>query len=119
MKRTLTFIAATLLCVATAIAKDLKMLVVKTIPEIHCNNCEQKIKNNIRFTTGVKRIETSLETKQAAITYDADKTNAKAIQAAFKKIGFDAIIVSDGGTPEKTTKKQPVDGTTGASPQQK
>lgn len=119
MKKFFLMTALALACCATTYAKDLKVLVVKTTPEMHCNNCEMKIKNNVRFTAGVKRIETNLETKQVTITYDAEKTNAQTIQAAFKKIGYDATIVSDGGTPEKVSKKQPVDGVTGSSMQQK
>ena len=119
MKRTLTLVVAAVLCCATAFAKDLKVLVVKTTPEMHCENCEMKIKNNVRFTAGVKRIETNLTTKQVTITYDAEKTDAKTILAALKKVGYEGTVVSDGKAPEKNSKKVPVDGTTGASPQQK
>ena len=84
MKKTLTLMVAALLCCATAMAKDLKVLVVKTTPEMHCNGCETKIKSNIRFTAGVKKIETNLETKEVAVTYDADKTDQKTLLAAFR-----------------------------------
>ncbi|MBQ6965314.1 MAG: heavy-metal-associated domain-containing protein [Bacteroidaceae bacterium] len=119
MKKTLTLVVAALMCCTTAFAKDLKVLVVKTSPEIHCEKCEQKIKGNVRFTAGVKRIETDLTTKQVAVTYDADKTDTKTLLAAFKKIGFDATVVSDGKAEGKASKKVPVDGTTGASQQKK
>lgn len=113
MKKILTLLAATMMCTAT-FAKDLKVLVVKTNPEMHCNNCEMKIKNNIRFTSGVKKIDTNLETKLVSVTYDADKTGQKALIAAFKKIGYDATVVSDKKVEDKGAKK-PVDGTTGAT----
>ena len=29
-------------------AKDIKTVVLTTNPQMHCNNCENKIKNNIR-----------------------------------------------------------------------
>lgn len=114
MKKVITLMTAAMLCSATAFAKDLKVLVVKTSPEMHCNNCENKIKNNIRFTSGVKKIDTSLEQKVVTITYDADKTDSKTIVAAFKKIGYDATVVSD---TQQGSKKQPVDGQTGATTQ--
>lgn len=112
----MTLFAAAMLCCASVIAKDMKVLVVKTSPEMHCENCENKIKNNIRFTAGVKKIVTDLEKKLVAVTYDADKTDAKTIVAAFKKIGYTATIVSDKAQESKHT---PVDGQTGATAQKK
>lgn len=117
MKKFIALFAAAMLCGATAMAKDLKVLVVKTSPEMHCNNCENKIKNNIRFTSGVKKIDTSLEQKVVTITYDADKTDSKKIVAAFKKIGYDVTVVSDKKKEDK--QQQPVDGKTGATQQEK
>jgi len=35
-------------------------LQVTTTPQMHCSSCENKIKNNIRFVKGVKKIETSV-----------------------------------------------------------
>ena len=113
MKKIITLMAAVMMCTASAIAKDIKVLVVKTSPEMHCNNCENKIKGNVRFVAGVKRIDTSLSTKLVTITYDADKTKAKIIETAFKKIGYTAIVVSNGAPAQK------VDGTSGATQQNK
>lgn len=113
MKKIITLMAAVMMCTASAIAKDIKVLVVKTSPEMHCNNCENKIKGNVRFVAGVKRIDTSLTTKLVTITYDADKTNAKIIETAFKKIGYTTTVVSNGAPAQK------VDGTSGATQQNK
>ncbi|MCH5175696.1 MAG: heavy-metal-associated domain-containing protein [Prevotellaceae bacterium] len=118
MKRILTMVVAAMLCCVTTFAKDLKVLVVNTSPEMHCNSCETKIKNNIRFTAGVKKIDTNLETKKVTITYDGDKTDVKTILAAFKKIGYTATVVSNGAVPEKGSQKKPVDAVSGASQQQ-
>ena len=111
-------VVAAMLCCVTTFAKDLKVLVVNTSPEMHCNSCETKIKNNIRFTAGVKKIDTNLETKKVTITYDGDKTDVKTILAAFKKIGYTATVVSNGAVPEKGSQKKPVDAVSGASQQQ-
>lgn len=110
MKKFIAFIAMVLLCGATMFAKDIKVLVVKTNPEMHCNGCETKIKNNIRFVSGVKKIETSLEDKVVAVTYDAEKTNAEKITEAFKKIGYETTTVSD-----KKAEEKKVDGKTEAT----
>lgn len=102
-----------LICCANMTAKDIKVLVVKTAPEMHCNGCETKIKNNIRFVSGVKKIATDLEKKVVAVTYDADKTNPEKIAEAFKKIGYETTTVSD-----KKAETQKVDGKTEATANQ-
>jgi len=71
-------------------AKDIKTLVVTTNPIMHCSSCEEKIKNNIRFEKGIKKIETNVEQQRVTVTYDADKNSAENIIKAFKKIGYDA-----------------------------
>ena len=79
------------LAFATAcFAKDIKTVVLKTQPEMHCANCEKKIKDNIRFEKGVKSIKTDLKGKTVTIEYDADKTNVESIIAGFKKIKYGA-----------------------------
>jgi len=114
MKKFITFMAAAVLCSATTFAKDIKVLVVKTNPEMKCENCEAKIKGNVRFVSGVKRIDTNCSANLVTITYDADKTDEKKIQAAFSKIGYKTTVVSNGAKPEKK-----VDGTSGATQQNK
>lgn len=98
-----------LFCITAMVAKDLKVLTVKTSPEMHCNGCETKIKNNIRFVLGVKKIETNLEKKEVAIIYDAEKTTVEKIVEAFKKIGYETTTVSDNKVEKKVE-----DGQTGA-----
>ena len=43
-------LALTLACQA----KDIKTVVLTTTPQMHCANCEKKIKENIRFEKGIK-----------------------------------------------------------------
>ena len=75
---------------ALASAKDIKTLVVTTTPQMHCANCENKIKNNLRFEKGVKKIETNVAAQTVTIEYDADKTKAKDLVKAFSKFGYQA-----------------------------
>ena len=89
-------------------AKDIKTIVLKTQPEMHCTGCEKKIKENIRFEKGVKSITTNLDDKTVTIEYDADKTNVKNIIEGFKKIKYEATEVKS--EPEKK-----VDAVTGAT----
>ena len=100
MKR-LALIAVTLLLTLAASAKDIKTLVVTTQPLMHCENCENKIKDNIRFEKGIKKIETNLETKTVTITYDADKNTAENIMKAFGKIGYEALPEAANGCQKK------------------
>ena len=73
--------------------KDIRTVVLTTLPEMHCANCEKKIKENIRFEKGVKSIKTDLKTKTVTIEYDADKTKVQDIIKGFKKIKYEATEV--------------------------
>ncbi|MCR5159888.1 MAG: heavy-metal-associated domain-containing protein [Prevotella sp.] len=79
------------LALATAsYAKNIKTVVLTVNPEMHCANCEKKIKDNIRFEKGVKSIKTNIEDKTVTIEYDADKTTVPTIIKGFKKIKYEA-----------------------------
>jgi copper chaperone CopZ len=92
MKQIITIIAAILIAFG---GKELRVLTVTTTPEMHCQNCEKKIKENIRFEAGVKKIETNLEKQLVVITYDPAKTDSKKLTEAFAKIGYTIKVVSD------------------------
>ena len=83
-------------------AKDIKTVVLKTNPEMHCSGCEKKIKENIRFEKGVKSIKTNLEDKTVTIEYDADKTNVEAIIKGFKKINYEACEANPAPAKKET-----------------
>ena len=46
-----------------------------SIKGMGCENCEKKVKNNMRFEKGVKELSTELKNKTVSITYDAEKTD--------------------------------------------
>ena len=71
-------------------AKDIKKLVVTTTPIMYCENCENKVKNGMRFVKGVTKIETRVSDQTVTITYDADKNNEENIIKSFGKIGYKA-----------------------------
>lgn len=58
-------------------------------PQMHCQSCEQRIKGNIRFVKGTKKIDTSVDEQKVTIVYDPKKANYDAYVAAFKKIGYE------------------------------
>jgi copper chaperone CopZ len=55
-----------------------------------CHNCENKIKENIRFVKGVTAVNPSVEQQKVVVKYNSDKTDVTKITAAFKKIGYTA-----------------------------
>lgn len=38
-------------------------------PQMHCQSCEQRIKGNIRFVKGTKKIGTSVDEQKVTIVY--------------------------------------------------
>ena len=51
-----------------ATAKDIKTVVFTTTPQMHCANCEAKIKGNLRFEKGVKAIKTDVEAQKVFVS---------------------------------------------------
>lgn len=91
MRTRVLFVALALATVC--FGKDIKTVVLKTQPEMHCANCEKKIKENIRFEKGIKSITTNLKDKTVTIEYDAENTNVQDIIKGFKKIKYEASEV--------------------------
>ena len=94
MKKIISLLAMALVTIV-ALAKDIQTVVVTTMPQMHCENCENRIKNNLRFEKGVKKIETNIEKQQVTITYNPGKTDVKKLTAAFAKIGYQAKVLDD------------------------
>ena len=89
-------LTAMLLTMMMASAKDIKTVVLTTDPQMHCESCEKRIKDNIRFEKGIKKIVTDVEHQTVTITYDADKTTVENIIKGFEKIKYNAREVKDG-----------------------
>lgn len=56
---------------------------------MHCENCVEKIKENISFEKGVKGLEVSLDKKTVKVTYDPSKTDEARLAEALKKLGYE------------------------------
>ena len=85
-------------------AQTIKEVVFTTEPEIHCESCVNKIKNNLRFEKGVKAINPDLNTKLVTIQYDSEKTTPDNLIKAFAKIKYKATVVEP-ENKEKEDKK--------------
>lgn len=59
-------------------------------PPLVCNNCETKVKENLRFEKGVKSVKPSAKKGIVEVTYDDTKTDVPTIIQGFKKIGYEA-----------------------------
>ena len=100
-KRILATFAIALVGVTAVMAKDIRTAVFK-VTQMVCENCENKVKNNIKFEKGVKEYVTDLKTKTVTITYDADKTDVEKLKAGFQKFNYQAELVKEAKQlPEK------------------
>lgn len=95
-KQILSVLALTIAIVCTA--ADIKTLQVTTEPEMVCNNCENKIKKNLRFEKGIKEIKTDRENQVVTVIYDAEKTDPGKIVEAFGKIKYKVTILDEAAT---------------------
>lgn len=105
MKRSILALAMGLIA-STAMAKTIKTVVVTTTPQMHCENCENKIKGNLRFEKGVKKIETNVEQQTVTVTYDADKTTVDKLLEGFTKFGYTARELKPGETVTTDTDEE-------------
>ena len=92
MKR-LSFIILGLSLSVALFAKDIKTVVVTTLPQMQCASCVNKIKGNLRFEKGVKEIECDIPKQRVTITYDAEKNTPENIIQSFGKFGYQATEV--------------------------
>ena len=97
-KRWMATCVVALLSVAAVLAKDIRVVVFK-VSQMHCEKCEKKVKDNMRFETEVKA-------RLVTITYDAEKTNVKKLQAGFNKFKYEAEFVKETKKGDQKTDKK-------------
>lgn len=104
-KRWMATCVVALLSVAAVMAKDIRVVVFK-VTQMHCENCEKKVKDNMRFEKGLKEVSTIVKDRTVTITYDAEKTNVKNLQAGFKKFNYEAEFVKETKKEDKKSDKK-------------
>ncbi len=87
-------------------AQTMKEVVFKTEPEIECNNCVKRIKDNVRFVKGVKTINPDLKTKLVTIQYDSEKATLDDFVKAFTKIGYKVTVVEPKENKEEKVREE-------------
>ena len=55
-----------------------------------CEQCKEKIENDLSFEKGVKKVKLDLDTKEVMVVYNSEKTTPAKIAEAITKIGYDA-----------------------------
>ena len=100
-KRMMAALAVVLFSAVSVYAKDIRTAIFK-VTQMECENCERKVKNNIKFEKGLKKFTTDLKERTVTITYDAEKTNIEKIKEGFRKFDYEAELVK--GTKEADKK---------------
>ncbi|MCM1076584.1 MAG: cation transporter [Bacteroides sp.] len=92
MKRIITFalMLMTLTICLSAKEPSQSTAVFNVESKMSCQNCENKIKSNLRFEKGIKSIDTSLAEQTVKVVYNPKKTNVEEIKKGFAKIGYRA-----------------------------
>ena len=60
-------------------------LQVTTTPQMHCANCEKKIKSNIRFVKGVKRLKLPCRNRPSRLSTTHAKAPTKTLRRLSRK----------------------------------
>ena len=65
---------------------------------MHCHDCEQRIKKNIPYERGVKDLTTNLEKQLVTIKYQSDKTDRAKLKKSIEKLGYTCKEVTGDGS---------------------
>ena len=109
MKKFLAFIIVAAMAVSSAFAADsaadqkrgkkskAELKEVTWTVNLHCENCVEKVNENLAFEKGVKDLKVSLEEGTVYIKYDSSKTSEETLAAAMKKLGYEVSAACDCG----------------------
>lgn len=86
--KTTTMIVAAMLCVGTAVAKDITTDIA--VKGMTCGSCAVSVKTALTKVPGVKSADVSVEKAQAKVVYDDNRVNEKQLREAINKTGFKA-----------------------------
>jgi len=85
------------------LAKDIKTVVVTTTPQMHCEKCENRVKEGLIKVEGVQGITTSLVAQTVTVKFDADKISEENLIKSFKTFNYEARKLKPG---EKVTREK-------------
>lgn len=91
MKRIFLISSIAISCLCASAKSDNDSIVAFSItPTMHCINCENKIKGNLRFEKGIKDIKATAPDSVVIIKFDKRKTNVDNLVEGFSKLGYTA-----------------------------
>lgn len=73
---------------AASYAKDIKEIKIKTSAQ--CGMCKEAIEKAVNKLDGIEKANLNLETKEAEVKYDAEKSSPEKIRKAISLAGYDA-----------------------------
>ena len=73
---------------SVSFAKDIKEIKIKTSAQ--CGMCKTTIEKAVNKLEGIEKVNLNVDTKNAEISYDADKMNPEKIKKAINLAGYDA-----------------------------
>lgn len=78
--------------------RSVKLMEVETITQetikvegMSCGHCVMRVKKAIEGIEGVKKVDVSLEDKQAVVEFDEGKTDVEKIKAAVRETGYEPV----------------------------
>lgn len=80
----------------TGFAKDIKTVVVTTTPQMHCEKCENRVKQGLIKVNGVQGITTNLVAQTVTVKYDADKISEENLIKSFATFNYEARKLKEG-----------------------
>ena len=92
MKKALVIIITALMAFSVSLSagpkKKVEIKEVTFSVHLHCQNCVNKVQENIAFEKGVKDLKVSLDQQTVYVKYDAAKTSEATLKAAIEKLGY-------------------------------
>ena len=95
MKKHLLLIALLLFAIV-GVAKDIKTVRLTTTPQMHCEKCENRVKQGLIKVNGVQGITTSLVAQTVTVKYDADKISEENLIKSFATFNYEARKLKEG-----------------------
>lgn len=66
--------------------------VTLSVPDMTCATCPITVRKALSRVPGVSRVDARLETKQAVVTFDDEKTSVEALTAATANAGYPSTV---------------------------
>lgn len=64
---------------------------------LHCQNCVNKVQENVAFEKGVKDLKVSLDDQTVYVRYDAARTDAETLKKSIESLGYPVSGVVEPG----------------------